>query len=188
MTRHSKYLILALITLISCTRVEFTEVSPQKGKKITEVPVELVGSYINLQFKDTLIITSSAFKYCPAEMSGSEFVNLNDGNIILKKFNNYHLLNIYNAEADTWVVFPFTYTPDKIIVYDFFLDGDEDDPGEAELYRDLKAQQLASITDVLHTRDTIHRVDTYVINPTDKEMKTILASGLYVPFEFIRIK
>jgi hypothetical protein len=58
-----RYIILFLIStlLTACISVEFKKPQPKKGKKLTEFPKELIGTYLNSD-NDTITIARAYFK------------------------------------------------------------------------------------------------------------------------------
>ncbi len=182
-------LIAIMIFLSSCSSVEFKEVAPKKGEKITEFPKKMIGKYLDAQSPDTLTITSNYYKIGKQKKMFFSSGKLSQKNTILKKFNNYYLLNLRKEKEHNWSVFPFTFDQDKITIYYFLLDKNTKDKKAAKEFKEKKIKELRLITNVEQVRDTADKVYNYLINPTDKEVEKIFDKGLYKKiFEFNRIK
>jgi hypothetical protein len=189
MKRIINLLIVTSIVLTSCSKVEFKEVTPKKGNELTNFPKELIGKYTDMQNKDTLTINQTDFQYGNKETLFHLTGNLSDKNTVLKKTNDFFILNAKSENAKNWGIIPFKYENDKIFVYYLILDMETKDKEEAEKYRKEKLERLNLITNVKPIKDTTNKIDNYIINPTDKEMDEILSSDFFVKIiEFKRLK
>ena len=176
MKRIINLLIAASIVLTSCSTVEFKEVIPKKGKELTNFPKELIGKYIDIQNKDTLTINQTDFQYGKKETLFHLTGKLSDNKTILKKTNDYYILNVKTDNDKNWGIIPFKYENGKIYVYYLILDTETKDKKEAEKYKKEKLEKLNLITNVELIKDT----ENYLINPTDKEMDEILNNDFFV--------
>ena len=190
MKRIINSLIVASIVLTSCSTVEFKEVTPKDGNEITKFPKELIGKYTDQQSNDTLIINPADFRYGTNKKTFFYLTrNLSDKNTVLKKINNFYVLNIKSENDTNWGVIPFKYKDEKIEVYYLVLDVETNDKKEAEKYKKDKLERLNLMTKVEPIRDTTNEFESYLINPTDKEMKEILKNDFFVKIiEFKRLK
>ncbi|MEA1874252.1 MAG: hypothetical protein U9N51_07490 [Bacteroidota bacterium] len=182
-------LIVTSIVLTSCSTVEFKEIVPKEGNELTKFPKELIGKYIDIQNKDTLIINQTDFNYGEKETLFHLSGNLSDENTVLKKSNDFFILNAKPNNDKNWGIIPFKYKNDKLFVYYLILDTETKDKKEARKYRKEKLERLSLITNVEAIKDTTNQLDNYLINPTDKEMEQILNGSFFVKIiEFEKLK
>ena len=197
MKRILNLLIVASILLTSCSEVEFKEVTPKKGDELIEFPKELIGKYIDLEYKDTLIINQTHFEYAKGKQFSHVSTKLKKDTVILKKANDLFILNVRSDNNQNWLVFPFKYESDKITFYYLLLDIDIDDKEKKEEYKKLKIKNIGLITemkiivDSINSKEyyTFYNKENYEINPTDKEFEMIIEKGYFVKvLEFVRLK
>jgi hypothetical protein len=189
MKRIINLLIVTSILLTSCSTVEFKEITPKKGNELTNFPKELIGKYTDIQNKDTLTINQTDFQYGKEETLFHLTGNLSNDKTVLKKTNDFYILNIKSEKDKNWGIIPFKYENEKIYVYYLILDTETKDKEEAKRYRTEKLERLNLITNVEPIKDTTNKIENYIINPTDKEMTEILSNDFFVKIiEFKRLK
>ena len=79
------FLIAVVLTLASCSNVEFVKPQPEGVKALTEIPENLQGTYA---FNDTIIVTSNTI--------GEDTLGKN---LIVKKRGNFYYLNYFEDDS-----------------------------------------------------------------------------------------
>ena len=182
-------LIVTSVFLTSCSSVVFKEITPKKGKELKKFPKELTGVYTDIQNKDSLVISQDYFRYGNKKTIFHLTGKLRDSSTVLKKMKDYFILNVKFEDENNWNIIPFKYENDKIHVYYLLLDTDAEGNEQDKKYKKEKLEKLNLITPVDPVKDTTNLVETYQINPTDKEMKEILKGDFFVKIlEFKRLK
>lgn len=186
MKTHRFILILSLLTLSACGVYLFENPQPMDTKELNVIPSELIGTYLEKEDQDSLIITSNSYRYTG---NGSVFENtregiLESGKVILKKMNGYYFINqkiahpLESSSDSLWDVYALQYKRKQLSVYSL-------------MYEEEKTIEFAnSVMEILPVKEQKFGEDTlYVINPTKKEYKKLLDSKLYRKvLEFKKIK
>ncbi len=165
--------------LASCTTVEFKEPVPRQGAALKTFPPEIRGTYLDIDNKDTLVVGKTAFQYGKPGQLFHLKGNLTDGNTVLKKFDDYYILNVREDENGHWNVLAFTYKAGELSVYYLNLDKDTKDGKEAERYKREKLENLGNITEVVTVRNSKGDVKYYLIAPDDRALKRMFKAGLF---------
>jgi len=175
-----KYLFFALILLSisSCTTVQFETSQPKDAEELSEFPKDLTGKYTSKN-KDTLLIYNNSFQYLESTIFGPGKVNvLNQNDLILKKSNDYFVLSFKDSNA--WEVLVIKQKGNKLRVYCIFYDKNN----EVEIINSLK-----EITKVIEIRDSAGKIDKYLINPTKEEFQLLLDKKVFSKYlELKKIK
>ena len=185
-------LIAVSLILTSCSTVEFENIVPNAGEELSSFPTELVGEYIGNKNQDTLVITHSNFAYTMDRDSKSNDAGnvseLSDKALVLKQFDGYYILNLKSENDKNWAVLPIKLEQDSIKIFYILLDIKTDNKEGSAKYKKEKLKLLNSITDVALIQDTLNNVDNYLINPTDKEIREMLAKEIFSPiFTYTRL-
>ena len=176
----ANFIIAASMVLTSCSTVVFKEVAPKAGNELTYFPKEIVGKYTDVKSKDTLMIGQTDFQYANKDAFFHLEGNLSDEKTVLKKKNDFYILNVKMEKEPDWLVIPFKYEKDKIYVYYLMIDKDTDDKEELRKYRKEKLEKLRSITRVERIKDTISKNKNYRIDPTDRELDELFKNEMFV--------
>jgi hypothetical protein len=166
-----RYIILFLIStlLTACISVEFKKPQPQKGKKLTEFPKELIGTYLNSD-NDTITIARAYFKATSLTIElnnnskPAEKIDLSE-NIFLKKMDKTYILNMKDDKnKSNWSVIIINKSTNGLVIDTFNAD-------DKDFLTNLK-----TITDVEEVRDEEGKLKKIILDPTEKEFKKILAT------------
>lgn len=182
------FVLIATAILSSCSTVEFKKTVPKKGKELKTFPRELLGTYIDKQNNDTLIINSSSFKYgtnkSPFKLSGK----LTNKATVVKKTADYYILSVKPKNEKHWGVIPFKYDNNKIYIYYLILEEDKDSRAEEKKHKEEKIKRLKTITKLNIIRDSDTKSTSYIINPSDKQFNHLLDGDFFVKIlEFDRL-
>jgi len=99
---HKLFPAILILSLIACKEVSFKEPQPKGKKSLSQIPRELLGSYLVVEekgtdSKDTLVVTTKGY-YVPSDSSKEE---LGDS-LVLKKYRGYYFFN--DNENPEWLL------------------------------------------------------------------------------------
>src|SRR5688572_14080804 len=99
---HKLFPVLLILSLVACKEISFKEPQPKGKKSLSQIPRELLGSYLVVEekgtdSKDTLVVTTKGY-YVPSDSSKEE---LGDS-LVLKKYNGYYFIN--DNENPEWLL------------------------------------------------------------------------------------
>ena len=99
---HKLFPAILILSLIACKEVSFKEPQPKGKKSLSQIPRELLGSYLVVEekgtdSKDTLVVTTKGY-YVPSDSSKEE---LGDS-LVLKKYKGYYFFN--DNENPEWLL------------------------------------------------------------------------------------
>jgi hypothetical protein len=176
-----KYLFFALILLSisSCTTVQFETSQPKGMAGLSEFPTELKGIYSSKKNQDTLIISYNSFKYLSTTIFGQvKPTTLDQNEVVLKKLNDYYIMSLKDSNA--WEVIGIKLKSNKLQIYYIYPEKKE----ETELLNKLK-----EITKVVEIKDNEGKTSKYLINPTTDEFQILLDKKLFSKIlEFKKVK
>lgn len=177
-------IILSSIIFTSCTVVQFKTASPKQGEKLEIFPDELIGEYVNVKkLSDTLIISKKEYKIGRVKYAKNiifEHGDLSDRSFLLKQIDGFYILNIRKHEDEGfWLALPIKLKENVLKVYYLNLELETKDKEKQAAYRKEKLKLLKSITEVKLTSKENSKGDTYLINPTDKELNRMLNTDLF---------
>jgi hypothetical protein len=91
-----------ILSLIACKEISFKEPQPKGKKSLSQIPRELLGSYLVVEekgtdSKDTLVVTTKGY-YVPGDSSNED---LGDS-LVLKKYKGYYFFN--DNENPEWLL------------------------------------------------------------------------------------
>ncbi|MDH5396574.1 MAG: hypothetical protein OEX02_00400 [Cyclobacteriaceae bacterium] len=151
----------------SCVDLGFDTPQPEGYPDIALFPTEWLGTYISDE--DTLVIKP----YSVLVEKDSVYFNLNAENLVLRKFQNWYILNLKEPEKDYWTVFCARLKGDKLTVKVPSIDED-----------DKKA--LEKQFEVNESYNSNGNVDAYIIHPTPKQWKKLLKSKFFSSNNYVR--
>lgn len=186
MKTHRLIPLLFLTTLSACGVYLFESPQPLDTKEINVIPSELIGTYLEKEDQDSLIITSNSYRYTGNESVFEETKQgtLESGKVVLKKMNDHYIIsqkiaNPLESIADSlWDVYALQYKRKRLSVYSL-------------MFEEENTKQFAdSVMKIVPVKEQKFGEDTlYVINPTKKEYKKLLDSKLYRKvLEFKKVK
>ncbi len=173
-----------VLFLASCSNISFENSMPQNTESFNTFPKELIGTYFDGQ-KDTLKIYETCFVYGKLDRS---ILYMNDtlkkGFVELKHFNNYYMLNKYNAKTKIWQIIPFTFNNGEIEVYSANLDKQKEQlraSGDTTANISTIIEQIEKITPVkIIDKPGENEIKDYIINPTNKELEELFEQGYFM--------
>lgn len=170
---------LILLSISSCTTVQFETSQPKDAQQLTEFPKDLTGRYTTKKNQDTLLIFNNSFQYIESTILGQGKINtLSPNEVVLKKSNDYFVLSLKDSAA--WEVFAFKQKGTSILVYYINID---------QMKADKIIPSLKEITNVVEIRDSAGKINKYLINPTQNEFQLLLDKKLFSKIlEFKKIK
>ena len=152
-------LILFSLTLSSCINIKFEEPQPQGGKNLAIIPKELQGSYL-IDEHDTLFLFANKME--TRKKDTTETINLSE-NFILRKFQEYYIINQKDKRDSTWAAFFIKKEKNK----------------EATFYIMSYDLKDSTIVDKLQTITPTKIVEVdgninLIVKPTTKELEKII--------------
>jgi len=186
-------IIFSSIVFTSCTVVQFQTASPKQGGKLEIFPDELIGDYVNVEkLSDTLIISKKEYRIGRVKYAKNiifEHGDLSDKSFLLKQIDNFYILNIRKHEDEGfWLALPIKLKDNILKVYYLNMESEIEDKEKQATYKKEKLKLLKSMTEVKLISKENSKDDTYLINPTDKELNRMLNSDLFDEIlEFKRI-
>lgn len=175
-----KYLFFApiLLSIISCSTVQFESSQPKGAEELSEFPKDLIGEFISKD-RDTLLININSFQVKESSIFGQGKVNmLNQNELILKKSNDYYVVS--TKDSNVWEVAVIKLKGSKLSVYIIGYDK----KNEVELINKLK-----EITKVIEIRDSEGKIVKYLINPTQEEFQLLFDKKIFSKImEYKKIK
>ncbi|MCK5823629.1 MAG: hypothetical protein KAG95_06470 [Bacteroidales bacterium] len=158
--------VLAITT--SCTTVEFETPQPKKGDELSEFPKNLLGIYID-DSNDTLNILKNSFNYGNEKSTTFHMAEtLTPNKIILKKHEDYFVMNI--RDSSVWDVIVFKQNKKNILVY--YIDLGKENKKEI-------INKLKKITTAKEIKNDKGEIEKYIVNPTIKEFKLMIDSKIF---------
>ena len=160
-------LAILILTFSACNEISFKEPQP-KGKKIlSEIPRELVGSYLfaeeNGSKQDTIIITKAGY-YIPSDSSKGE---LGDS-LVLKKFKGYYFFN--ENESPEWLLRVVKREPNGDLSFMMM------EPGEKSSFNEF----LFSVNKEIEIDSVeINDEKLYQIDPSPKDLLSLIEKGYF---------
>ena len=155
--------------LTACISVEFKNPQPKKGKKLTEFPSDLIGTYLNSD-NDTITIANNYFKAASLTIESnnnskpSDTINLSE-NTFLKRIDKTYLLNMKDLkENNNWIIIVINKSTNGLMIDTFNAD-------DKDFLNNLK-----TITKTEEVRDEEGKLKKIILDPTEKEFKKILAT------------
>ena len=99
---HKLFPAILILSLVACKEISFKEPQPKGKKSLSQIPRELLGSYLVVEekgtdSKDTLVVTTKGY-YVPSDSSKEE---LGDS-LVLKKYKGYYFFN--DNENPEWLL------------------------------------------------------------------------------------
>ncbi|MBE9469134.1 MAG: hypothetical protein IMY72_12550 [Bacteroidetes bacterium] len=163
-------LIVVILTIItSCTTVEFETPQPKNSVELSEFPKNALGIYLD-DNNDTLTILKKSFKYGNKKSTVFHMAEtLTPNKIILKKYNNYFVLNLRDTSS-IWNVIMFRKYNKNILVYYINL---------GEKNKDEIINNLKNITATKEMKNEKGEIEKYIINPTEKEFKLLIDNEIF---------
>ena len=160
-----------LAAISSCLPVYFEQPQPAGIEAEKIFPKKLQGVYFEEGNDITIKIDELTFEY------GNEDTILNRGqlsdSLILKKYKKYFFLNLKND--DLWSVYVVSKKNDiKLLCLTI------PDLPEENQRKEKKLEKLGKITVVKEIPDSDGDVHGYAINPTKKELETLLREKMFV--------
>jgi len=157
-----------VIMLSSCTSVRFESSQPQNTPVLTSFPKSMIGIYTDSE-NDTLIISESSFQFGSEKSTLFQFKgSLLSEEVVFKVLNDYYVLS-FKYEPNWWGVVIFKYTNKEIYAYYTAIEED----------RESLAKKLKEIVDYQEIKDKNGKVEYFLINPTKKELETLIESGVF---------
>lgn len=186
------YLIAVFMLFSSCNDFYFKSPQPQHGKKLSAIPDELIGTYMekksdqnNNPSKHPLIITRNSYRWEDSDSVGNKEKisgTLTSGKVVLKKLEDYYVLSqkvenpINTAHDSVWEVYVLEYQNNQLLLYN--LTSEERMP---------KVDSVKHITPVIEEKEGDSKF--YLINPSRKQFKKLLDNDLFKKTgEFEKVK
>ena len=99
---HKLFPAILFLALVACKEISFREPQPKGKKSLSQIPRELLGSYLVVEekgadSKDTLVVTKKGY-YVPGDSSKED---LGDS-LVLKKYKGYYFFN--DNENPEWLL------------------------------------------------------------------------------------
>lgn len=167
--------------MYSCASIVYEQSIPKEQEMISSFPQHYRGVFVD-EDNDTLRILSSSFEYGSGDTAHTMMQQtLSLGEMELKEFKNYYILNIKD-DSTYWSVFPMKLIADTLYVYDIDLAGlrdnikldISDDEKEKKLF-----ERLRHITPTKSIRNDKGELEYYLVNPSKEEFDQLLKEGLY---------
>jgi len=164
--------------------VQFQTAIPKQGDKLEVFPDELIGEYINVEkLSDTLIISQKEYKIGRVKYAKNlifEHGDLSDKSFLLKQIDDFYILNIRKHEDEgLWLALPIKLKNNILKVYYLNMELETKDKEKQAVYKKEKLKLLKSMTEVKLISKENSKEDTYLIDPTDKELNSMLNSDLF---------
>ena len=170
MKQNLWFFALLMISVSSCTTVQFATSQPKDAEILTEFPANLIGSYYGSDkdsHKDSLIITKNSIQ----EKKSSSANVLEPDKLVLKKSNEYYILS--GKESETWGVTALKQKGNKLSIYVLAYDKES----EVELI-----SKIEKITKVIQIQDSSEKAIQYIINPSKEQFQLLLDRKVFVKY------
>jgi len=153
-----------LLMLSSCTVVMFEVSQPKDVEELKEFPNNLIGVFLDKK-NDTVRITKNSLIYTEKKAKVSK--SLDSGEIVLKKYNDYYILNL--KTENVWEVIPLKCT-DKAIFVSYINLGEKADTTIN------KIREVMKVKEILNKEG---KIDYYLVNPTKKEFDVLIKKDIF---------
>lgn len=176
------------VVLFSSCRVLFENPQPLNAKALKAVPSELIGTYLEEEESDTLIITQNSYLFDQGNSLSDEMSRgaLSSGRDVLKKFGKYYVYSKLandsaSEEPKAWYVYLLKLDGKRLVVSHVETDSYNE--------RDtLDMGLLRKITPVKVMEESGKGDDAYLINPGKKQFKAMISNGLFkTAYKFKRV-
>lgn len=158
--------ILILSSLFACKEISFKEPQPKGKKRLSEIPRELLGSYILVEEKgdnkDTLVVTRNGYFVSSDSTKGE----LGDS-LVLKKYKGYYFFN--DNENPEWLLRVVKREHNGDLSYMVM------DPAEKSFNEFL----LTLNEEIKIDSVEVNNEQLYQIDPTPKELISLIEKGYF---------
>ena len=159
------FLFFSLIVFISsCVEVKFEQPQPAGTEAEKVFPADLQGTYID-ENNDTLIVNDVTYRFGTGKTIFNGGGELSE-NLILKKYKKYYFLSEKNDSLWNIIVVKLKNKNDLKV---FIIDGENKE----------KIEELKKITNVKEIFNSDGEIDSYIINPSKKELKRMLRKKIF---------
>lgn len=174
------------VVLFSSCRVYFENPQPLNAKALKVVPNELIGTYLEEQESDTLIITQNTYAYGHSGKFTEEMNHgsLNSGKDVLKKFGKYYVFSKLandsaSQEPRAWYVFLLKPDGKRLLVSRV----------ETDSYNEKDTLDMGLLRKITPVKELEGKdAGVYLINPGKKQFESMIDKGLFkTAYRFKRI-
>lgn len=168
----------ALLMLTSCI-VYFEKPQPVHSKELKEVPKELIGTYVEEDNNNPLVITRNSYQYKEKNTGEEEmsFDNgmLETGKVILKRMDDFYVLSykIGDLEQESlksaWMVYLIKLKGDQLTV-SYIASEDRNSWPKID-----SVKRIVPVTEIKNNDND----RTYFINPSKKEFKSMIENKIF---------
>ncbi len=164
---HKLFLAILILSLVACKEISFKEPQPKGKKSLSEIPRELLGSYLVVEekaadSKDTLVVTAKGY-HVPSDSSKEE---LGDS-LVLKKYKGYYFFN--DNENPEWLLRVVKREPNGDLSYMLL------EPTDKSFDEFL----LALNKEIEIDSAEVNKQKLYQIDPSPKKLISLIEKGYF---------
>jgi hypothetical protein len=164
---HKLFPAILILSLVACKEISFKEPQPKGKKSLSQIPRELLGSYLVVEekgtdSKDTLVVTTKGY-YVPSDSSKEE---LGDS-LVLKKYKGYYFFN--DNENPEWLLRVVKREPNGDLSY--MLLEPKDKSFDEFLLALNKEIEIDSVE--------VNKQKLYQIDPSPKKLISLIEKGYF---------